>query len=213
MDDQPNVLIQHQETSDTSNQSLQDSPEQSIPSYNHPCGDLLDQGRRRDYNDICVPLYKASITGDWEAAKNILDTNREFKDDLLGYSITEDKETALHIATISQNSKFVEHLVDRMTDQQLALQEIAGSTALLSVALTGNVDMAKIMVAKCPQLLTIRGPESMLPIIVAAIQGTRKMVDYLYDEYKGMEGDDWTDHDKRIVFLNCIQADLFGMFQ
>ncbi|XP_024984546.1 uncharacterized protein LOC112520396 [Cynara cardunculus var. scolymus] len=198
------------EMSDTSSQL--DSSEQSTPSYNHPCGDLLVEGRRRDFINICLPLYQASVVGDWEAVENILAINREFKDDLLGYSITEDKDTALTIAASSESIKFVENLVDRMTDQQLTLQDKHGQTALHIAAGVGNVDMAMAMVGKHPQLLKIRNGVNALPIYVAAIYGKHDMVAYLYDEYKSMAGDDWTVDDISNVFWRCIEADLFGTF-
>ncbi|KAI3667111.1 hypothetical protein L6452_42159 [Arctium lappa] len=181
---------QSPEMSDTSNQPLQDSPEQPISPCNHPCGDLLDR--------------------DWEEAKNIIDSNRESRD-LLGYSISQDKETPLHTAIRSQNIKIVEHLVDRMTEHQLVLQDKYGYTALFDVAAVGNVDMARAMVEKCPQLLKIRDCVNMLPIFFAALYGKHNIVAYLYGKYKSMAGNDWTNEDIHEVFLKCIEANLFGM--
>ncbi|MFS7909338.1 hypothetical protein Hanom_Chr01g00093431 [Helianthus anomalus] len=56
--------------------------------YNHPCEDLLDGRRRREYIDIVVPLYRASIKGDLEATKVIFDQDQI---DLVRYRITEKK--------------------------------------------------------------------------------------------------------------------------
>ncbi|KAJ9538561.1 hypothetical protein OSB04_031294 [Centaurea solstitialis] len=165
------------------------------------------EGRRKDYIKICLPLYEASVVGDWEAAENMLSINCEL--DLLGYSITQDKETTLHIGLYSQNIKFVKKLVDRMTDQQLTLQDKNGQTALSWVAGAGNVHMARIMVERCPQLLTIRDKHNWLPITMAAVCGKRNMVAYLYGKYKSMEGNDWTCEDIHVVFSRCIEADLF----
>ncbi|KAI3667112.1 hypothetical protein L6452_42160 [Arctium lappa] len=92
-----------------------------------------------------------SDTRDWEEAKNIIDSNRESRD-LLGYSISQDKETPLHTAIRSQNIKIVEHVVDRMTEHQLVLQDKYGYTALFDVAAVGNVDMGRAMVENdCPK--------------------------------------------------------------
>ncbi|KAJ9559409.1 hypothetical protein OSB04_014023 [Centaurea solstitialis] len=221
-DDQPNTVLiqieisdddtsnqQSQDMSETTNQEPPDSPEQ----YNHPCLDLLDEGRRRDYIDICVPLYRASLVGDWEAVEEILSINGEFRADLLGYAITEDdNDTLLHLAVYSQSIKFVENIVNRMTDEQLVLQDNDGQTALHRVAAVGNVDMARVMVERCPQMLTIRDSDDDLPIYMAAFNGKHNMVAYLYGEYKSMEGNDWRDQDIYTVFLQCIEADLFGTF-
>ncbi|KAJ9559410.1 hypothetical protein OSB04_014024 [Centaurea solstitialis] len=193
-----------EEMSDTSDQSQSDSSEQ----LNYPCGDLFD-GRRRDYTTICIPLFQASIIGDWEAVEKILAENREFDDDLLGYGITEHYDTTLHMAVYSQNIKLVENLVNRMTNQHLVLQDGLGQTAFHNVATVGDVDMAKVMVQRCPQLLTIRNKKDELPIFSAGLYGKRNMVDYLYGKYKSMAGNDWTSHDIESLFYKCIEADLF----
>ncbi|XP_024984277.1 uncharacterized protein LOC112520211 [Cynara cardunculus var. scolymus] len=140
--------------------------------------------------------------------ENILDGNPEL--DLLGYSITEDRDTVLHIGVYSQSIKFVEHLVKRMTEQQLALQTISGQTALYCAAGIGNVDMARAMVEKYPQLLKIRNKLNLLPISKAALAGRHDMVVYLYDKYVSMsDSNDWTYDDIQDVFWRCIEADLF----
>ncbi|KAJ9559408.1 hypothetical protein OSB04_014022 [Centaurea solstitialis] len=218
-DDQPSTVLIHQEISDddTSNQQPQDMPETSnqavLPDspeqFNHPCGDLLDGGRRRDYNDICVPLFQASVVGDWEAAEKILSINGEFRVDLLGYAITEDKDTALNVAVFSKSIKFVENLVNRMTDEQLVLQDKDGRTALFNVAGAGNVEMARVMVDRCPQLLKIRASYSRPPIHNAVLYGKRNMFAYLYGKYKSMGGNDWTYQDIHVVFWQCMEGDLF----
>ncbi|KAJ9559327.1 hypothetical protein OSB04_013941 [Centaurea solstitialis] len=182
----------------------------SPPANHHPCGDLLDQGKRIEYINICLPLYQASVIGDWEAVENILSISPEFEDDLLGYSITEGKDTPLHIGVYSQSIKFVENLVNQMTDQQLALQDIYGRTPLYCAAGVGDVDMVRVMVQRRPQLVTIRDKSGTLPITMAALFGKRDMVAYLYGWNKSMAANNgWKDEDIHKVFLKCIQADLF----
>ncbi|KAJ9559402.1 hypothetical protein OSB04_014016 [Centaurea solstitialis] len=203
------------EISDTSNQPLpygtHRTHPKSIPECKHPCGDLLlDGGSRGGYIDICVPLQEASFVGDWEAAKKILDNNSQL--DLLGYGISEDKETALHIAASSGNIKFIEHLVDQMTKQQLALQDVNGFTALCFATAIGNVNVVKTMVKKYSQLLTICDDSGRLPIYMAAKFGRHDMVVYLYGKYKSMADNVWTVDHIHKVFLRCIKADLFGTY-
>lgn len=60
-----------------------------LPEPNLPRGDLLN-GSREDYFNICVPLFQASITGDWATAKVILDERQE----LVRFAISEDYYTA-----------------------------------------------------------------------------------------------------------------------
>ncbi|KAJ9559326.1 hypothetical protein OSB04_013940 [Centaurea solstitialis] len=156
--------------------------------------------------DICIPLSNALIIGDWEKANGILDLDSR---NLLDYSISENKQTPLHIAAMSKSIKTVQNLVHRMTEQQLGFQDKDGDTALHDVAKAGNVDMANAMVEKCPRLLTIRRKRDGLPIHIAARYGKRNMVFYLYDKHKTMEGNGLTSHDVHKVFYKCIGADLF----
>ncbi|KAJ9559328.1 hypothetical protein OSB04_013942 [Centaurea solstitialis] len=157
---------------------------------------------------ICVPLFHASIIGDQEEVEKILAVNHELKD-LLGYCITKDKSTTLQIGVFSQSTKLVLYLVQRMTHQQLALQSDNGQTALHAVAMVGNVDMARAMVERCPELLRIRDKDNWLPIYIAAIAGKHNMVAYFYGKYKSMAGNDWTNKDIHEVFFRCLFGDLF----
>ncbi|KAK9061991.1 hypothetical protein SSX86_019175 [Deinandra increscens subsp. villosa] len=54
----------------------------------------LVNGPREDYLTFGVPLYDASMKCDWKAAKRILD----LKPELVRYSLTENGDTALHLA-------------------------------------------------------------------------------------------------------------------
>ncbi|XP_023745493.1 uncharacterized protein LOC111893656 isoform X5 [Lactuca sativa] len=117
---------------------------------NLPRSDLL-VGRRDDYNEICVPTYKATITGNWKAAKIILDKRPE----LVRFSITESYDTVLHIAVMGKSYWFVEYLVSLMEKEDLELQNQIGQTALCLAAMAGNVKIAMILVNKNNALLNI----------------------------------------------------------
>lgn len=161
---------------------------------------------REDYINICVPLYDAAISGDWEAASIILTERKE----LVRYSITENRETALHIAASAHNIKFVEALVGLMEKEDLELQNKSGNTALCLAAAAGNTRMAEIMVNKNKSLLTILGSNEMMPLYMAALFGNRGTVEYLYDNSNKMTGDGWRQENRGWVVLKCIEADLFG---
>lgn len=161
-------------------------------------------GRRREYMSFCVPLYKASIKGDWEAARIIL----KGRENLVRYSITEMKETPLHLATRSRSHEFVRHLLDMMEKEDLELQNEDGNTAFCLAAIDGDVRMAKIMVDKNRELLTIRGSGNMVPLCLATSSSSHKMVKYLY--FEQMPTDGWTDDDWNMFFLKCVECELFG---
>ncbi|KAL4560275.1 hypothetical protein LXL04_032425 [Taraxacum kok-saghyz] len=175
------------------------------PPLNLPCEDLIEG--REDYINTCVPLYEASINGDWKAANDILTERKE----LVRFSITDNGETALHIATSAQNTKFVESLVGFMEPEDLELQNKSGNTALCLAAAAGNVEIAKIMVEINRALLIIPGSEGMMPLYMAALFGNHDAVKYLYDNSQKMSDDYWTPQNRSWVVLKCIEADLFDI--
>ncbi|KAK9076092.1 hypothetical protein SSX86_004425 [Deinandra increscens subsp. villosa] len=159
-----------------------------VSTYNHPCEDLFDGGRRKDYLDIVVPLYRASITGDLKAARNILEDHPNY----VNYSINENKETPLHVAVAGRaaagrSDKFVSYLVDMMSKVDLELQNRNGNTAFCVAAISGKVGVIEIMFKKNPALL-----------IFAVLMLDRTM------------RDSWTDDSMDEVLMKCIQANIFA---
>lgn len=72
--------------------------------------------------------------------------------------------------------------------------------------------MAKIMVEKNLNLLTICGSQGMMPLHLAALYRNLKMVTYLYNQSHQMSSDGWTDSDMNRVLLKCIEVDLLGTY-
>ncbi|PWA39129.1 Ankyrin repeat-containing protein [Artemisia annua] len=175
-----------------------------------PLRDLFEDERRRDFFDICVPLYEASIKGEWDVALGILERTDQDQDYtyLVRCSITDHCETALHVAASAQNTSVVRNLVHKMQIEDLRYQNLAGNTALCLAAMTGNVEIATIMVGLDPNLLTISNKNGMIPLYIAALYGKRDMVNYLYDETNRQE---WTDQNKTWVYVKCVEADLFDI--
>ncbi|KAI3781499.1 hypothetical protein L2E82_11515 [Cichorium intybus] len=175
-----------------------------------PTADLLT-GSREVYIDVGVPLYEAAIKGDWKAAEAILKKD----ENLVRSSITENHETALHVAASAKRTKqlqeFVENLVGKMTKEDLELQNNSSNTALCLAAAAGNVEMVKIMVEKNKKLLSIPGSQSMMPLYMAALFGQRDMVKYLYDNSQKLGDDGWTAQNRGWLLLKCVEAELFDM--
>ncbi|XP_024978061.1 uncharacterized protein LOC112515456 isoform X5 [Cynara cardunculus var. scolymus] len=187
----------------------------SIPSAQHnqpqrplnlPRPDLL-VGGREDYNEICVPSYKAIITGNWKATKIILDKRPE----LVGFSITESYETVLHIAVLGKSIWFVEYLVSLMAKEDLELQNGNGQTALCLAAIAGHIKIAKILVKKNRALLDIPDSQGMMPLYMAALFGNHEMVKYLYHNSQKMTGQFWTHQNRECVLVKCVEANLFDV--
>lgn len=184
-------------------------PSSSAQSRKLPSGDLL--ANREEYLSIGVPLYEASVKGDWERAKHILNTNPE----LVRYAITENYETALHIAASAKSTKlvekFVQNLVSLMTPQDLLLQNRSANTAFSLAAAGGNVSIAKILVEKNPGLVNISGTQELMPLYIACLYGKYEMVKYLYAISNMMNGASWGPTNRGLVLQKSIEADFFDV--
>ncbi|GJY81569.1 ankyrin repeat-containing protein [Tanacetum coccineum] len=122
---------------------------------------------REGYFNICIPLYAASVTGDWEADRNILDRHPE----RVRCAIADNCQTALHIAVAAQETRltghYVENLVKLMTDDDLELQDIYGYTAFCKAALAGNVKRCEYLFEKNHKLLHIPAQNGKMPLNLA----------------------------------------------
>uniref|UniRef100_A0A2P2MNW1 Uncharacterized protein MANES_14G165800 n=1 Tax=Rhizophora mucronata TaxID=61149 RepID=A0A2P2MNW1_RHIMU len=132
-------------------------------------------------------LYLAAISGQWEIAAEI------YKDDprVINDRITRRGDTALHVAAAAGHTQFVNQLIQIMTPEAVRRKndegkdkKEQGNTAFCHAAISGNVDIAKIMLqtVKGSDLLTIRGKMNVLPLYMAALFGRKKMVHYLYEK-------------------------------
>ncbi|KAJ9546607.1 hypothetical protein OSB04_019150 [Centaurea solstitialis] len=176
------IPLNHQQQQQQNQLTISIGP-QPLPSpqLNLPHADLIE-GSRENYIKIGVPLYEASIKGNWEVAKAILDQQPR----LVRFAITEYYETPLHIAAATLEStssmeEFVENLVNLMEKKDLELQNKNYNTALSLAAAAGNVKLAKIMVKKNNAVLEIPDSQGMLPLYTAALSAKHDMVRYLYD--------------------------------
>ncbi|KAL2907022.1 Ankyrin repeat and sterile alpha motif domain-containing protein 1B [Bienertia sinuspersici] len=128
-----------------------------------------------------LPLYKAAVRGEWNEARKFIDEDPE----ALTARITIASETALHIAVgTGKDFEFVEKLIKRMSPEDLALTDHNGETALSVAAVVGNIDAAKSLVNKNPDLPNISG-KSGLPIHRAAQYGQHELINYLLGVTKG----------------------------
>ncbi|CAN6557251.1 unnamed protein product [Malus baccata var. baccata] len=177
---------------------------ETINQLNHPSCHLLEGTNREAYLNLCMPLYKAAMKGDWHTTKGILNNNRT----LLTASITKGRETVLHVAAgVKNNIKFVEELVKMMDEEDLALQDIKGNTALSFAATTGTVEIAEILIQKNRSLPTIPGGQGMTPLYVAALFGQSKMAWHLYRKtYETLD-----EKSRRFLFFCCIDHDLYDL--
>ena len=153
---------------------------------------------------VHLQLYQAALDGNWDIAKDLYEKyQNEIK---YNAEITRRKETALHIAAAAENVHFVEQLVKKMSDEDLALPNEAGNTAFSLAAVSGKVELAKAMMNRKEDLVMTRGRGRMLPIYMAALMGHRKMVRCLYEATK----DQLEDSDKKDLLVTLINSDIYG---
>ncbi|KAK1410503.1 hypothetical protein QVD17_37040 [Tagetes erecta] len=206
------VLIDEHKTLSQQQQHQINIPVASPPPQ-LPRSDLIT-GPREDYLKIGVPLYEASIKCDWKAAKAIIDKYPNME--LVRCSITENGETALHVAASAKGPKhveeFVSNLVALMTNDDLTLQNNNHNTALYLAVAAGNLKTVKIMVERNRALLTIVGSNgTMMPLYTAALFGHVDIVKYLYNNSKELRDDGWTDQNRGWLLLKCVENDMFDV--
>ncbi|MFS8010286.1 putative ankyrin repeat-containing domain-containing protein [Helianthus anomalus] len=178
-----------------------------------PRSDLFN-GSREQYLKIGVPLYEASIKCDWKAADAIFKKYPHME--LVRCSITENGETALHVAASAKGSKhveeFVKNLVHEMGRGDLELQNNNHNTALYLAVAAGNIKAVKIMLEKNQTLLTIAGSKgTMMPLYTAALFGNEDVVKYLYNNSKKLRDDGWTTQNRGWLLQKCVENDMFDV--
>ncbi|KAL8249578.1 hypothetical protein R6Q59_006446 [Mikania micrantha] len=177
----------------------------SLPNFS------LFQGDRKDYLEVGVPLYKASIKCDWKEAERILDK----KPELVRYSITENGETALHVSASVKRSKhvekFVKNLMERMNLEDLELVNKNSNTALYLAAASGNIKTVRIMLQKNKALNVIAGGSGTMPVYMAALCGNHEVVKYLYQNSNGLGDDYWNPTNRGWLLEKCVEADMFDV--
>ncbi|KAL2539817.1 Ankyrin repeat family protein [Abeliophyllum distichum] len=123
-----------------------------------------------------LPLHKAALAGDWESANKF----REQESEAVRAIVTGFSETALMVAVRSPlRNHFVQQLVGLMLPDDLAIKDSSGSTALHTAALVGNIEAAKLLIQKNPNLAIVWNNDKELPLHVAAKYGQGEMVLYL----------------------------------
>ncbi|XP_031124143.1 ankyrin repeat-containing protein NPR4-like isoform X1 [Ipomoea triloba] len=122
-------------------------------------------------------LYYAALKGDWKIAKTIFLENMNY----VRERITKTGETVLHVAAAGKNTTFVRKLVEMLDPSDLELRNERGSTSFCYAAISGVVENARVMMQKNHKLPTIRDHDKFTPIQLAALNGHKKMVSYLYE--------------------------------
>ncbi|KAI4297104.1 hypothetical protein L6164_037009 [Bauhinia variegata] len=121
-------------------------------------------------------LYVAAVTGDSEAAERIVSENPG----IVRMGLTAGDDTALHIATSTNNAAFVLNIMSCMTLEDLQIRNKEGNTALCIASVAGNLGIARAMIESNSTLPMITGRDGMTPFQLAALRGRKEMMQYLY---------------------------------
>ncbi|KAL6350241.1 hypothetical protein AAG906_004186 [Vitis piasezkii] len=183
----------------------QDGPETEVVTSPQPMSPLvLLSGERYLYLTVCIPLYGAAMKGDWKTAEGIF----KMFPPAVRMTITQGRDTTLHIAAAAKHVQFVEEMVKMMEPKDLELQNKYSNTALCFAAASGIVGIAEVMVKKNENLPMIQGGGGMIPLHMAALLGHSEMVRYLYNKtvHEHLAPGDW------VGLLNtCISTDLYDV--
>ncbi|XP_050261978.1 ankyrin repeat-containing protein NPR4-like [Quercus robur] len=160
----------------------------------------LDRKKRDDCRALCL----ATLKGNWEIARSFLDNDRG----MLHARLTKGQDTVLHIAVTAKNKNFIKALVEYVTVEELAIENINKDTGLSIAAVSGEVDIAELMIAKNNTLTMIRGTRQLIPFGMAAEAGHNEMAGYLYSKTEF----DRLDCCERIkLFFIILNSDLYDI--
>ncbi|KAK1562208.1 hypothetical protein Q3G72_008100 [Acer saccharum] len=179
------IVIQFRSTQAPQNQLKNHAP----PEPNLPISDLRPSENWK--------LHKAALKGNLEETKLLLGDNPQW---MLRTGIANRCQTVLHIATGAGKVSFVEEIIKMMEPDDLKLQDENGNTTFCIAAANGSIEIAKLMLEKNPDLLTLRGADNMVPLYLAALFGRVEMANFSFD---GMESH-LTPQDKADIFLRHL---------
>ena len=121
-------------------------------------------------------LNKALKIGDWNAAKEFLNRHPN----AISAKITVTDKTALHVAAEAGHVHLVEELVKLMSEENLAIKDNEGGTALAQAAYIGNYRIAECLLGKNKDLISIPNNMGTIPVVLALYNGHLKLGRYLY---------------------------------
>ncbi|TXG71911.1 hypothetical protein EZV62_000490 [Acer yangbiense] len=131
---------------------IDESAYSSQPSQNQNVDHSTSGNRDLYHHPKYSILLKAALNGVWEEAENLLDEDPL----MLAAVITDGDETALHVATGANQTVFVTEIIQRMEPEYLEMRDGNENTAFTIAAIAGNIEIAKVLLEKNPELLKIR---------------------------------------------------------
>ncbi|KAI3844645.1 hypothetical protein MKX03_026747 [Papaver bracteatum] len=168
--------------SSSGDNNADDAPREDIIEVPYPDDEQVQQQTRPEsgknpYLDGYGRLYRITLAGDWEEARDYFKDNPE----AIAEVITHDLETVLHLAMNNDdNQMFVEELVELMPPEALACKTKKGFTALHYAAIRGNTEIVKALVKKNANLTQISEDQGIVPLGYALTARHEETSKYLY---------------------------------
>ncbi|XP_042954895.1 uncharacterized protein LOC122291290 isoform X1 [Carya illinoinensis] len=135
-----------------------------------------DGNQNNDFSEYAA-LLEAIQSGDWNATNDFLKLRPNSKtatiENISG-------QTPLHTAVAAEHEHIVEKLVEMMKEEDLAILDSGGNTALAYTAINGNYQMAKCMIRKNKSLVSIGNNQKDIPVVIAVENGHKELACYLY---------------------------------
>ncbi|GLT34793.1 hypothetical protein SLA2020_092880 [Shorea laevis] len=131
-----------------------------------------EETNRRD----CLELTKKIYNGDCQAVKEFIVSNmgRRFPE------ITDFGENALHVAIRAEEDEIAKEVAKMMSGEDLKKKDHDGHTALSNVAFEGRTNLAKFLVERNIDFLTIEDKKGNIPLTRACGVGHKEITNYLY---------------------------------
>eukprot|EP00258_Populus_trichocarpa_P051458 XP_024467477.1 uncharacterized protein LOC7485389 isoform X1 [Populus trichocarpa] len=138
--------------------------------------------------------YRAAMKGKWDRMINYYKKHSEY----LLSPLTASKETALHIAVCSKQEQPLKDLLEIMKENELPLPETEflkktnkfDNTVLHEATIYGNNKAVKLLVERCPELLSVPNKFGETPLFTAAGFAETEIVKFLIRSKRGQCVDD-----------------------
>ncbi|GLT78811.1 hypothetical protein SLA2020_503360 [Shorea laevis] len=150
---------------------------QQRQSHSHPKLSTSSVSISRTERPTANRLEWAINKGDWKTVHKIFQESSY----PINRIINDGNQTALHVAVLAGAVEIAEELIQRMSETDLQIQDMSGSTALSFAARNGK-KIAECLVKKNPSLLTIPDQEEYIPIVRACASGNKNLTKYLYSK-------------------------------
>ncbi|KAF4376749.1 hypothetical protein F8388_025620 [Cannabis sativa] len=162
------------------------------------------QGSRIEYFKVCVRLYYAALSGDWNVVKDILKDHPQ----ALNASISNRQDTILHVAARANQAHLVKMMVNEMKDTiDLTLQDREGNTPFSLAVAAGASQVIEILRHQNSDLAITRGGHDLLPLYMACLFGHNAIALSLYP----LTNPILQERERRWTFFTCIHNGLYEL--